>query len=65
MTDSHLFDFAGSWIYVLGVGIAGGMALAAKKMRIQCVPKLFQRRPRPDRNNRPSTTSPKCLSLNA
>ncbi|MET4292163.1 hypothetical protein ABIB06_003045 [Bradyrhizobium sp. LB8.2] len=34
MTDSHLFDFAEGWIYVLGVGIAGGMALAAKKMRI-------------------------------
>ena len=24
----HLFDFAPGWIYVLGVGVAGGMALA-------------------------------------
>ena len=33
MTDSHLFDFAEGWIYVLGVGVAGGMARAAKRMR--------------------------------
>jgi O-antigen ligase len=26
--NSHLFDFTEGWIYVLGVGIAGGMALA-------------------------------------
>jgi O-antigen ligase len=65
LLNSHLFDFAEGWIYVLGVGIAGGMALAAKTIRSQCVPKLFQTRPRPDRNNRPSTTSPKCLSLSA
>ena len=25
--DSHLFDFNEGWMYVLGVGIAGGMAL--------------------------------------
>jgi O-antigen ligase len=25
--NSHLFDFAQGWVYVLGVGIAGGMAL--------------------------------------
>jgi hypothetical protein len=29
--NSHLFDFAEGWIYVLGVGVAGGMALAKKK----------------------------------
>lgn len=29
--NSHLFDFTEGWIYVLGVGVAGGMALAAKK----------------------------------
>jgi O-antigen ligase len=28
--NSHLFDFTEGWIYVLGVGIAGGMALAEK-----------------------------------
>ena len=25
--NSHLFDFNEGWIYVLGVGIAGGMVL--------------------------------------
>ena len=25
--NSHLFDFAQGWVYVLGVGVAGGMAL--------------------------------------
>ena len=32
--NSHLFDFAQGWVYVFGVGVAGGMALrdrAAKK----------------------------------
>ncbi|MCK1301750.1 MULTISPECIES: O-antigen ligase family protein [unclassified Bradyrhizobium] len=33
LLNSHLFDFAEGWIYVLGVGIAGGMALAAKTIR--------------------------------
>jgi len=28
--NSHLFDFTEGWIYVLGVGIAGGMALAER-----------------------------------
>jgi O-antigen ligase len=28
--NSHLFDFTEGWIYVLGVGIAGGMALAQR-----------------------------------
>jgi O-antigen ligase len=28
--NSHLFDFHEGWIYVLGVGIAGGIALKAK-----------------------------------
>jgi hypothetical protein len=27
--NSHLFDFHEGWMYVLGVGIAGGMALGA------------------------------------
>ena len=25
--NSHLFDFAQGWVYVLGVGVAGGIAL--------------------------------------
>ena len=29
--NSHLFDFTPGWIYVLGVGVAGGMALNAKR----------------------------------
>jgi O-antigen ligase len=28
--NSHLFDFSEGWIYVLGVGIAGGMTLARR-----------------------------------
>jgi O-antigen ligase len=28
--NSHLFDFVEGWMYVLGVGIAGGIALAGK-----------------------------------
>lgn len=31
LLNTHLFDFTSGWIYVLGVGVAGGMALAAKK----------------------------------
>ena len=29
--NSHLFDFAQGWVYVLGVGVAGGMALKAAR----------------------------------
>jgi hypothetical protein len=28
--NSHLFDFHEGWMYVLGVGVTGGMALRAK-----------------------------------
>jgi hypothetical protein len=28
--NSHLFDFHEGWIYVLGVGVAGGMVLRAR-----------------------------------
>jgi hypothetical protein len=27
--NSHLFDFHEGWMYVLGVGVAGGMVLCA------------------------------------
>jgi O-antigen ligase len=33
LLNTHLFDFTSGWIYVLGVGVAGGMALAAKRTR--------------------------------
>jgi O-antigen ligase len=29
--NSHLFDFHESWMYVLGVGVAGGMVLGARR----------------------------------
>jgi O-antigen ligase len=29
--NSHLFDFHEGWMYVLGVGVAGGMTLHAKR----------------------------------
>jgi hypothetical protein len=28
--NSHLFDFHEGWMYVLGVGVAGGMALKSR-----------------------------------
>jgi O-antigen ligase len=31
--NSHLFDFHEGWMYVLGVGVAGGMMLGAKRSR--------------------------------
>jgi O-antigen ligase len=33
--NSHLFDFHEGWMYVLGVGVAGGMALAQRSTRIE------------------------------
>jgi hypothetical protein len=31
LLNSHLFDFHAGWIYVLGVGVAGGMTLQATR----------------------------------
>jgi O-antigen ligase len=31
LLNSHLFDFHEGWMYVLGVGIAGGMSLKERK----------------------------------
>ncbi|MCP3470065.1 O-antigen ligase family protein [Bradyrhizobium sp. CCGUVB1N3] len=31
LLNSHLFDFHAGWIYVLGVGVAGGMTLRAER----------------------------------
>ena len=35
LLNSHLFDFHEGWMYVLGVGVAGGMALAKTARREQ------------------------------
>jgi O-antigen ligase len=32
LLNSHLFDFHEGWIYVLGVGVAGGMAARAQSL---------------------------------
>jgi O-antigen ligase len=42
--NSHLFDFVEGWIYVLGVGIAGGMTLRAGKPALQMSPTMNQSR---------------------
>ena len=31
--NSHLFDFGQGWIYVIGVGVAGGMAFRKREPR--------------------------------
>jgi hypothetical protein len=31
--NSHIFDFHEGWMYVLGVGVAGGLVLGAGKAR--------------------------------
>jgi O-antigen ligase len=36
--NSHLFDFHEGWMYVLGVGIAGGTALGARSEKVSAVP---------------------------
>jgi O-antigen ligase len=36
--NSHLFDFHEGWMYVLGVGVAGGMTLRARQSPIQDPP---------------------------
>jgi O-antigen ligase len=37
--NSHLFDFTPGWIYVLGVGVAGGLALARRRQAAGGIPK--------------------------
>jgi len=34
LLNTHLFDFTPGWVYVLGVGVAGGMALARRGARL-------------------------------
>ena len=36
--NSHIFDFHEGWMYVLGVGVAGGMTLAGKRQTAPAVP---------------------------
>jgi len=36
--NSHLFDFHEGWMYVLGVGVAGGMTLAARQRGLPTAP---------------------------
>lgn len=36
--NSHLFDFHEGWMYVLGVGVAGGMSLRAQKRAATALP---------------------------
>ena len=36
--NSHLFDFHEGWMYVLGVGVAGGMTLAARQRELPEAP---------------------------
>ncbi len=31
--NSHLFDFTQGWVYVFGVGVAGGMVLKNRAMQ--------------------------------
>jgi O-antigen ligase len=36
--NSHLFDFTEGWMYVLGVGVAGGMAMRARTANAAAAP---------------------------
>jgi O-antigen ligase len=38
--NSHLFDFHEGWMYVLGVGVAGGMTLAARQRGLPAAPMI-------------------------
>jgi O-antigen ligase len=37
--NSHLFDFSEGWMYVLGVGIAGGMVLGGTSREVAIAPR--------------------------
>jgi len=43
LLNSHLFDFNEGWLYVLGVGIAGGMTLGARGIAARAQPDLEDR----------------------
>jgi O-antigen ligase len=42
LLNSHLFDFHEGWMYVLGVGVAGGMVERARKMIARPHPRMDQ-----------------------
>jgi O-antigen ligase len=42
LLNSHLFDFHEGWMYVLGVGVAGGMALKTKSDQTKTMPRSPQ-----------------------
>ncbi len=46
--NSHLFDFHEGWMYVLGVGVAGGMVLGAKRDGAPLQRRLMQTETAPD-----------------
>lgn len=46
--NSHLFDFHEGWMYVLGVGVAGGMVLGAKRDAALLQRRLMQPETAPD-----------------
>jgi O-antigen ligase len=52
--NSHLFDFHEGWMYVLGVGVAGGMAAQSRK-DIEAQPHSQGIRRTPVRDNRPDS----------
>jgi O-antigen ligase len=41
--NSHIFDFTPGWMYVLGVGVAGGMMFRASQPDVACQPRNFGR----------------------
>ena len=40
LANSHLFDFTPGWIYVIGVGLAGGLLMRERKEKAMesCIP---------------------------
>jgi O-antigen ligase len=42
LLNSHLFDFHEGWMYVLGVGVAGGMAFKTRSSEAGAGPELGQ-----------------------
>jgi hypothetical protein len=44
LLNSHLFDFHEGWMYVLGVGAAGGMALKMRTGGAEVMPARSARR---------------------
>jgi hypothetical protein len=48
--NSHLSDFSEGWIYVVGVGVLGGMVLGGAP-RQPAFPRLWQKQPHPTETN--------------